>query len=252
MEVTKSSAPVASEETGFGTGDPCPESFSFGWLEALIAEHLPRKDDPIMTRLERYTFAGVIVFGVLGVLGALFLHNQLGVRILQAGFALQCLCIVAYLVTISRQAWHVYLYQHQTFAQDLDQQMVQYKAIAKAVRHYPDAVISTHLRYVAGRKSRLIYRTGFISGSTEKLGILPLLLAMYLQFKDWSFGGWKELFDHVHLLGNFLLSMLLAAYLVSWWALRSKGRLDLYETVLTEALVPGEDVEKENGINKPR
>jgi hypothetical protein len=252
MEVTGVTASAASEGAGGGVGASFPESFSFAWLEALIAKYLPHKNDPITSRLERYASAGAIVFGVLGVLGALFLHNQIGVRLLQAGFALQCLCIIVYLVIIGRQAWLVYLHQHQTFAQDLDQQMVQYKAIAEAVRHYPDAVISTHLRYVAGRKSRLIYRTGFISGSTEKLGILPLLLAMYLQFKDWSFGGWKELFDHVHLLGNFLLSMLLAAYLVSWWALRSKGRLDLYETVLTEALVPGEDVEKENGINKPR
>jgi hypothetical protein len=242
MEVTGFAAPAMPEETGPRVGDPLPESFSFGWLEALIAQYQRDGDKPIATKLERLAFVGVLFFGALGLLCGLLLRNQLGVRLLQIGFALQCVFITIYLVTIARQAWLVYLHQHQSFARDLDQQMVQYDTVVDAVRQYPEAVISTHLRYVLARKSRLIYRTGFISGSTEKLGALPLLAAVYLQFKDWSFGGWKELFDHIHLLGNFLLSMLLAAYLVSWWALRSKGRLDLYESILSESLARRDSV----------
>jgi hypothetical protein len=242
MEVTGVTAFAGVEESGGGAGDPFPESFSFAWFEALVAQHLRYNDKPITTKLDRCVLAGFALFGILGLLGGLLLRNQLGLRLLQIGFALQCVCITVYFVNAGRQAWLGYFRQHQSFARELDQQLLQYNAIVDAVRHYPDAVVSKYLRYVADRKSRFIYRAGLISGSTEKLGILPLLLAMYLQFKDWSFGGWKELFSHVHLLGNFLLSMLLATYLVSWWALRSKGRLDLYETVLTEALARGESV----------
>jgi hypothetical protein len=62
-----------------------------------------------------------------------------------------------------------------------------------------------------------------------------LLALLYLQLKDWSFGDWKGLLDHVHLVGGLLLWILLIAYCIAWWAARTKGRLDFYEVLLMEA-----------------
>jgi hypothetical protein len=62
-----------------------------------------------------------------------------------------------------------------------------------------------------------------------------LLALLYLQLKDWPFGDWKGLFDHVHLVGGLLLWILLIAYCVAWWAARTKGRFDVYEALLAEA-----------------
>ncbi|GLQ46705.1 hypothetical protein GCM10007862_17560 [Dyella lipolytica] len=242
MEGMSHAASATMVGAGVGEGEPrLPESFSFAWLEALIAEHTQGNDDPLTTKLDRFAVAGAILFGALGVLGALLLRNQLGLRILQIGVVLECLCMATLLANAGWQAWLGYRHQYETFARELDQQLVQYNVVVDAVCRYPLHVIAAQLRYVSDRKSRFIYRHGLLSGGIDKLGILPLLLAMYLQFKDWSFGDWKGMLDHIHWIGAFLLTMLLATYLVSWWGVRAKGRLDLYEMVLTEASIRSGD-----------
>ncbi|GAB2583671.1 hypothetical protein ISP15_17070 [Dyella jejuensis] len=217
------------------------EPFNFAWLEALIAARAEDNGEPATTRLDRYAVIGVLLFGLLGVLGSLLFHNRLGLRLLQSGFALQWVCIAVVLVNAGWRAWLAYRHQHESFARDLDRQLAQYDEIINAVCRHSLPVIATHLRYVRDRKSRLVYRGGLISGGMDKLAILPLFLAMYLQFKDWSFGGWKALLDHVHMLSALLLSMLFATYLISWWAARAKDRLELYEMVLMEASVRSAD-----------
>ena len=243
MEGTSHAASATAVEAGLvgeGALKP-PAPFSFAWLEAFIARHTQGNDEPLTIKLDRYAILGAILSGALGALCGLLLHNQLGLRLVQIGLVLELLFVAAFLVSNARQAWLGYRHQHETFARELDQQLVQYNIIVDAIRGYPLAVIVTHLRYVRDRKSRFIYRHGLISGGLDKLGILPVLVAMYLQLKDWSFGDWKGLLDHVHGLGVVLLTILLMTYGLSWWGARAKGRLDLYEAVLMEASVRSED-----------
>ena len=243
MEGTSHAASITAVEAGqVGEGVPEPPvRFSFAWLEAFVAEHAQGNDEPITTKLDRYAILGAILSGALGAFCALLLRNQLGLRLLQIGLVLEWLLVAAFLASNVRQAWLGYRHQHETFARELDQQLVQYNIIVDAIRRYPLPVIATHLRYVRDRKSVFVYRHGLISGGIDKLGILPVLVAMYLQLKDWSFGDWKGLLDHVHWLGVVLLTMLLMTYALSWWGARAKGRLDLYEMVLAEASVRTED-----------
>jgi hypothetical protein len=199
-------------------------------------------DEPVNTKLDRCAVVGAILFGALGVLGALLLRHPLGVCVLPIGFVLQWLCKAVYFAQAGWQTWRAYRRQHDIFARDLDQQRVKYDVLVDAVRRYPLPVITTCLHFIRDRKSTIAYRAGRVSGGLDKMGVLPLWLAMYLPFKDWSFEGWRELLGHVHLLGNFLLSMLRVTYLISWWGVRAKGCLDLYERVLTEALVRRDEV----------
>lgn len=214
-----------------------PETFSFIWLESCLDQYAHVDDEPAATKLERYAFTGAFFFGALGVVSVLLFRNQFGLRALQVGLSLELLCLAVALLVACRRAWRFFQHQHKDFAENLDKQLVQYNVIVDALRRYPPSVIDTHLRYVRDRKSRLTYRAGLISGGFEKFGILPLLAAMYLQFKDWSFSDWKTLTGHVHVLGTVLLWALMIFYAVSWWAVRTKSHLDLYETVLAEASV---------------
>jgi hypothetical protein len=243
-----SATAVEAEQVGQGAPEP-PVPFSFAWLEAFLAQHSQGNDEPLTTKLDRYTIVGAILFGALGVLCGLLLGNQLGLHLLQLGLVLELLFVAAFLVGNARQAWLGYRDQHETFARELDQQLVQYNIVVDAIRRYPFPVIATHLRYVRDRKSTFIYRHGLVSGGMDKLGILPVLVAMYLQLKDWSFGDWKGLLNHVHWLGFVLLMFLLMTYTVSWWGARAKGRFDLYEGVLAEASVRSEDELTGKSIN---
>lgn len=43
------------------------------------------------------------------------------------------------------------------------------------------------------RRTNMHDRLGLFTGGMEKLGFMPVLLALYLQLKDWRFGDWTVL-----------------------------------------------------------
>jgi hypothetical protein len=209
--------------------------FSFVWLEKRIAECNQDIDDTVMTRFERYVVIGVVAIGGLSILAYLLLRNRLGLQIMQAGALLQWALVLAFLIRVSYRGWRAYKRQYMDIATELDSFYVRYQYLVDDLRTYPAVEIARHLRYIRDRKTTLIYRHVLLSGGMEKIGILPLLALLYLQLKDWSFGDWKGLLDHVHLVGGLLLWILLIAYCIAWWAARTKGRLDVYEVLLMEA-----------------
>jgi hypothetical protein len=81
----------------------------------------------------------------------------------------------------------------------------------------------------------MTFRLGLLTGGVERLGVLPVLIALYFQFKDWKFGYWQAL-GQVNLAGGLLLWALLLLYLGGWWLIRLKLRLDTYEMLLAEAV----------------
>jgi hypothetical protein len=224
---------------------PAPEAFSFTWLESRLEQFVQTDDEPVTTKLDRYAFVGAFLFGALGVIIERLFPNQFGLYVLCVGLGLELICVVVASLNACLQMWRFYQRQHKDFARELDERLVQYNDIVDAIRRHPLSVICTHLRYIRDRKSRLTYRAALITGGFEKFGILPLLAAMYLQFKDWSFGDWRGLTHHVHLLGSVLLWVMMVFYATSWWAVRAKGRLELYEIVLTEASVRESDEQKQ-------
>ncbi|MBE1161794.1 hypothetical protein [Dyella acidiphila] len=211
-----------------------PRPFNFSWLEEKIAEYAADMDDPPATKIEGYGMIAVVVIGGLAILFHLLLRNQLGLYIFQLSVLLQWLCVVAVYVRTGYRAWRAYKRQYIDIAHDLDNGYVRYREIIDGLRTYPAAEIAKHLRYIRDRKAVLMYRHGLLSGGMEKIGVLPLVALLYLQLKDWSFGDWKGLLAHFHWIGSILLSLLIVTYAISWWVVRTKGRLDAYETVLTE------------------
>ncbi|RUL78958.1 hypothetical protein [Dyella choica] len=211
------------------------QSFSFAWLEERIAEYVQDADDTAVTRFELYSLAGVVVFGGLVILINLLLRNRLGQLILQAGALLEWACVMIVCVRVGYRVWRAYKRQYLDFAMHLDDFYLRYRNVVDALRKCPADEVARYLRYVRDRKTTLLYRHALLSGGMEKLGILPLLALLYLQLKEWSFGDWKDLLGHVHLIGSILLWMLAIMYLVAWWGARIKGRLDVYEALLAEA-----------------
>lgn len=76
---------------------------------------------------------------------------------------------------------------------------------------------------------------GLFSGGMERLGFVPVLALLYVQFKDWKLGDWGA-FAKINAVGAVLLWGLLLSYLASWWGVSRKTRVDPYESLLREAL----------------
>ncbi|HBK46300.1 MAG TPA: hypothetical protein DDZ67_07670 [Xanthomonadaceae bacterium] len=68
----------------------------------------------------------------------------------------------------------------------------------------------------------------------EKLGVLPILIALYLQFRYWQWDGWRPLFN-VTLAQGLLAALMLTAYFLSWFLIRLRLRVHAYELLLEEA-----------------
>ncbi|MBM7131860.1 hypothetical protein [Dyella mobilis] len=230
---------VAASAEQAASDTAVPKLFSFAWLEARLEELAKGADEPVTTRLERYAMAAAVIIGGAAILVALLLRNQVGVSILRVGIIADWICVALIYASSGYRAWRYLKRQHREFAIDLDNLYPQYRSLIDKFREFPATELGNQLRYVRDRKATFLYRYGLIIGSTEKLGVLPLLAVLYLQLKDWSFNGWADALNHIHLVGGLLLWMLLLMYLLAWWGMRTKGRLDLYEMLLTEASEAG-------------
>jgi hypothetical protein len=123
---------------------------------------------------------------------------------------------------------------HASFAKQLERDFHRYQAIVQTLRRFPAGLREQRQRYITDRRSTMHERLGLFTGGMERLGIMPVLLALYLQFKDWRWGNWAALAD-VTLMQGLLIWALLFSYAVSWHLIRLRNRVMAYERLLVEA-----------------
>lgn len=146
-----------------------------------------------------------------------------GVVLAYAGYAPGILWAL-YAVAVSMLSWRT-----DQVAQ-LDHDLQKIRSLHKWLRSHSLSVISEHLRYVQMAQARMTAKLGFLAGSLDKLGVLPLIVALAIQFKvyaDWeSVPQWQV----------FLGLVAGITYLIAFVGSLMRLRLQLYEAVLAEAL----------------
>ena len=91
-------------------------------------------------------------------------------------------------------------------------------------------------RYVGHVRAGMSYRMGVAIGGVEKLGALPLVLALYFQFKDVKSFDISLLLDMNAAAGT-CLTQLVAIYILGYRFMIFKMQLDGYDRFLSESLV---------------
>ncbi|WP_426687606.1 hypothetical protein [Rhodanobacter ginsengiterrae] len=211
------------------------EALSYALIEKKIERYVREIADEKPGRLERC--ATLMALGLLAVacVAAPFVKTVAALRFLQADLAL---CLISMLIGFGyfvRREWHTFHRRNDKVSQELDHDYEQWRLIVAELRCFPRPQLARRLRYLSARKSSLAYRMGLFTGSVQRLGVLPLLAILYLQFKDWRFGDWQA-FGQVHMVGGLLLWALFLAYLISWWLVGLGTRWDAYEALLIEAI----------------
>ncbi|RAO75914.1 hypothetical protein [Dyella jiangningensis] len=211
-------------------------SLDFAYLEREVSQALLNTADPSPSAVERWSFAlGFLIAGIASLVGTL-IGGSTGLRIVQVGLVLELAGVLVSVVCFVRRVWGTFAHKHVGLASDLDRDFEELQRVLTWLRTFPYEERSRRLRFLQGRKATFAYRFGLIAGGVERLGVLPVLGLLYLQFKDWEFGDWEAL-GRVHMVGGLLLWMLLLTYLGAWWLAGLKGRVDLYEILLTEACI---------------
>ncbi|KRE86733.1 hypothetical protein ASG75_00685 [Rhodanobacter sp. Soil772] len=210
------------------------ESLTYALIEKKIDQYVKDVGDDKPGIVERLAFGTTMVSWMPLLLATQFAKSQVAVIVLAACTVLPLIALGVSMVCFVRREWRTFHRKHDKLSRELDRDYDQWRELVAAVRRFPRAELARRLRYLSTRKSSLVYRLGLVTGSVQRLGILPLLAILYVQFKDWRFGDWQA-FGQVHMLGGLLLWALFLTYLLSWWAVGLGTRWDAYEALLIEA-----------------
>jgi hypothetical protein len=214
-----------------------PNPLTFALLDERVSQYIKETSaDDRPGRLERWSMVVGWTAAGLGLVLAKTLNGKLAVVLVFAALAIELLGLGVGLICMIRREWRSFRQPHAQFSSELDQAYTFYRGLASSLSGYACSELNRRLRYLQTRKASLEYRTGLFSGSMERLGVLPILAALYVQFRDWEFGDWTSLWQNVHLVGGLLLWSLFLGYMVSWWLIRLRSRLGAYEALLIEAL----------------
>lgn len=210
------------------------ESLTYALIEKKIDQYAKDVGDDKPGIVERLAFGVAMVSWLPLMLATQFAKSRVALLCLGICTVLLLIAILIGVACFVRREWRTFYRRHEKLTRELDRDYEQWRGLVIAMRGFPQAELARRLRYLTTRKSSLVYRLGLVAGSVQRLGILPLLAILYVQFKDWRFGDWQA-FGQVHMLGGLLLWALFLTYLLSWWAVGLGTRWDAYEALLIEA-----------------
>jgi len=210
------------------------QELSFPSLSAVMSRYLQATDQSRAGPVERWSF-------IIGLLGAGF--GMLFGTVLDGKAALTCAATglvvelvgfaIAAILQIKREL-PGFRHPYAAHAEQMEQEFHQYQGIVAALREFPLEKRLQRETFMRDRRTNMHERLGLFTGGMEKLGIMPVLLALYLQLKDWRWGDWSVL-GKITLVQSVLAFLLLFAYALSWHLIRLRVRVQTYEQLLSEA-----------------
>jgi len=210
------------------------EPLTYALIEKRIDQYAKDVGDDKPGIVERLALGTTMVSWIPLLLAIQFLKSRTAVLVLGACAILLLIVLGVGVICFVRREWRTFHRRHDKLSRELDRDYDQWRELVTAARRFPRVELARRLRYLSTRKSSLAYRMGLVTGSVQRLGILPLLAILYVQFKDWRFGDWQA-FGQVHMVGGLLLWALFLAYLGAWWLVGLGTRWDAYEALLIEA-----------------
>jgi len=120
--------------------------------------------------------------------------------------------------------------ERQEYAEVLDHDLPHYQAIIAWIGQYPREQRQAMAAFASHRLERFRSKLPLLTGSMEGLGVLPLLGALFLQFKDMHWPphpSWPEVL---------LISGLMLFYWLSLLQISVRWRLELYDALLKKSL----------------
>lgn len=150
------------------------------------------------------------------------------------------------IATLSNRPWKINGIgaERREYAEQLDFDMPHHVELVAGLRKFPKAQLSAMADYASHRHERLKDKLPLMTGSLEKLGMLPVAVALYLQFKDMH---WPPQPTWMEIILGF---MLVYAYWTSLLLVSLRFRIQLYEVLLRQALDQPEEIS--SGADQPR
>lgn len=230
---TAGNAPATTAESPADAGAALHE-LSFPALNAALDDYLARTGGTKAGPWERWSLIVGIAGAGVGMLLGSVLPGKAGVVAALSGLTLEVLGLgTGFLLQMHRDR-HQFLEARLQHAREIEKGYTQYQQLVQQVRAFPLEQRRLRLRYIRDRRATMHERLGLFTGGMERLGVLPLLVALYLQFKDWRWGNWNA-FANITFAQGALAFWILVAYALSWYMIHLRIRVQAYELLLAEA-----------------
>ncbi|WAH65088.1 hypothetical protein [Xanthomonas hortorum] len=207
---------------------------SFPSLSVAIAQYTQVTEQSRAGPVERWSLAIGLIGAGVGILAGVLLDGRTGVYLAAAGLAVELTGFLVYGVLSFKREWPSFRRPYADHADQIEREFHQYQSIVASLRRFPLEQRRRREAFIRDRRTNMHDRLGLFTGGMEKLGFMPVLLALYLQLKDWRFGDWAVL-SKITLTQGVLAFILLFAFAMSWHLVRLRIRVQSYEQLLAEA-----------------
>ena len=206
---------------------------TFAALDARI-EALPESpsDKAIFPKKAKWGFSAAAAGALFGLLCVKLLPSNAMYTVVLVSIGLTVEIAGGVIAAISQipKKWPTFANERRDFAEQLDFDLPHHLALVEWLRTFPLDQRKALSEFVSYRHERMNERLPMLTGSIEKLGALPIVIALYLQFKDMHWPphpSWVEVF---------LIFALVLGYWLSVIQISVRLRLQLYEKLLSKAL----------------
>nr|WP_231892740.1 hypothetical protein [Xanthomonas fragariae] len=197
---------------------------SFPSLSAAMAHYAQVTEQSRAGPVERWSLAIGLIGAGVGILSGTLLDGKTGVYLAVFGLVTELTgFLVSAALTVKRE-WPGFCRPYVEHAEQMEQEFHQYQSIVAALRRFPLEQRRRREAFMRDRRTNMHDRLGLFTGGMEKLGFMPVLLALYLQLKDWRLGDWTVL-SKITLMQGVLAFTLLFAFAMSLHLIRLRMRL---------------------------
>ncbi|WP_233433570.1 hypothetical protein [Lysobacter soli] len=211
---------------------------TYKWLHERVQTYITESHQPTSSRMERWSlWFGLSMAGV-GLTVPSLIHSIWPAAVLP----LALVCLVAEVTGLGlsvglmlRRELPRFMRPRENHAAEMDADFVKWQALVAELRRYTRQERESRLAFVTALRHNMGERMGLLLGGIQRLGVLPLLIALYLQFRNWEWGDWAGAFD-VNLLAGLLIWAMLLLYAAGWLLVGLRTRLDSYVGLLETSL----------------
>lgn len=225
---------------GADLGMPAQTSeLTYSWLYQQVQMWANQSTYPKPSRIEKWSFRLGLLAACVGLLTAAASPSVLPPA-QAAVITSTCLLIEigGFLlggVLTAKREWRQYAKPRLSHAEEMDGEFNHWRTLIESLRKFPRNQREERLRFVTALRQGMTERLGLMYGGLQKLGPFPVLIALYLQFRNWEWGDWAGAFD-VNLVGGLLIFAMVLMYAVGWVLMAVRTRLDTYVGLLDAAM----------------
>lgn len=217
-----------------------PSELSFSWLYEQVQVYTSTSIYPKPSRLERWSLWIGVAATALGLtiaaLPAVLESAQWMLKVLRLCLVIEIGGFVLSFVLMLSREGQQYIKPRLTHAMEMDDAFRHWQLLVERLREYPKDERDHRLRFVNRLRVNMTDRMGLMYGGLQKLGPFPVLIALYLQFRNWKWGDWAGAFD-VNLVAGIVIFALVLLYVMGWVFIGMRVRLDTYSNLLEASLV---------------